>query len=132
MGLYYKGENIQGAVAEGGGNTYTKIFESVDGLGNFNGESTIDIPLLDSYKKYKFLRFYNEVNNGNFARYIVRDISTEQLDKMRLKNNSNDTVSMTWGYSSKNDYVDIIVGSEDNNLKALTNLTRIHKIEGYN
>ena len=86
-------------------------------FGNLNGSSSgLKLSLSNSYKNYDMLGFYLKQYSAGY-RPIYRELPTEMIDDLRASSNlSNVAISLCWGYSSSDDYFDIIPASTDNAL----------------
>ena len=101
-------------------------------VGNFNGLSTdLKIPLSNSYKNYDMLGFYLRQKHANGgSRPIYRELPTEMIDELRIRNLNSESLSLCWGYSNIDDYFDIISSSTDNKLTINVNFSICAKIVG--
>lgn len=107
-------------------------------VGDYAGATSYTINLSQSYKSFKFLRFYFMISvnaNAQPNRPVVREISTEQLDYIRTSGLGGQTLSMAWGYVANatppdSNYVDIQSSSTETTLLIASRYCKIQKIEG--
>ena len=106
-----------------GGMAVTELWSGTTG-------ATGGITLNDDITNYKFLVFDFKTLNGADNIYFTKLISAEQMKK--LINNNNVFISFVWGYSSNNDYFNLVYGTTTKILHYSASITQCTRIVGIN
>ena len=115
-----------------GGMAVTELWSG--SAGNFSGSTTgVTLTLNDDITNYKFLVFcFKVANNVTDIIQVTKLISVEQIKNLINDNKGNVYVSFVWGYSSNDDYFNLVHGTTAKILHCDANKPLCTRIVGIN